>query len=501
MKNYINGIFNKIKSLILKNKWWTALVVIILIIATLVILSRKKDTAIELIVVQKHDVVEEVSVTGNVKPTSDLDLSFRTSGQISNIAVSTGDRVYQGQYLASLSNADLAATVSQAKAGLKVAQANLSSGLITTKSLLDDSKVSLESKIADAYTKVDGAIRNNTDQMFDNPRISSVKINLILNNSQLENDINTARYNIESMLNDWNMKGSSLPVDTAYSYLDQTKAFLDKLALGINNLNTSSGLTQTTLDRYKSAVSSARDLVGLAYSNLNLANSAYNSAKINYNLVFSENASDNLSAQEAAVEQAKANVDAAVAQLNKSIIVSPISGVITHIEAKVGQTMQSGVTALSVISYGQYDVESFIPEADIAKVKIGDFATTTLDAYGSDTFFQTKVVKIDPAETIIENVPTYKVILKFIPDSDKRIKSGMTANLDIVTNKKNAVLAVPSRSVYTIDNKKYVKIIDPKDSKKTIETKVETGIRGVDGYIEIISGLKEGDKIMSSPNI
>ena len=273
------------------------------------------------------------------------------------------------------------------------------------------------------------------------------------------------------------------------------------MSSGVNSLTTNSNLTQTTIDKYKLAVSSARSDISLAYSNLNVVESAYNSAKSNYDLKIAGNTEDTINAQVAMVEQAKANIDSAQAKLNKSIIYSPINGVITKVIAENGQTIQSGVVAISVISYGQYDVESFIPEADIAKIKVGNVATTTLDAYGSDTFFETQVIKIDPGETVIENVPTYKITLKFASSSDSRIKSGMTANLDILTNQKSNVIAVPSRSVYSLNNQKYVKLIDPKDLKNIIEVKVETGIRGVDGYVEIISGLKEGDKIVASPNI
>ena len=66
---------------------------------------------------------------------------------------------------------------------------------------------------------------------------------------------------------------------------------------------------------------------------------------------------------------------------------------------------------------------------------------------------------------------------------------------------KNDILTVPSRSVYSIDTQKYVKLVDTKNSDKIIETKVETGMRGIDGYVEIISGLNEGDKIVASPNV
>jgi len=487
-------IFSNIKDFAHKNKWWTVLIIIVVIIFLFVFFGKNKNTVADTITVQKHNISEEINATGNVKSLFDLDLSFETSGQVSRVSVSVGDKVYKGQYLASLSNADLSATVEQAKAGLKIAQAKLiemQNG--TQPEILAVAKNTLDDSITSAYTTCDDVIRNDVDQMFENSRTSLAKITIPINDSQLQNDINESRYAIESVINNWN-QNTSVSVTFAITSIDTIKTFLDKVALALSVLSANSNLSQTTIDKYKTAISTARSAIDLVRSNIT-------SAKTNYDLKLAGNTFESIAGQEATVEQAQANVDVAKANLSKSTIISPISGVITNINAKIGQTMQAGVSAISIISYGEYDVESYIPEADIAKIKIGNIATTTLDAYGSDTFFETSVIKIDPAETVIENVPTYKITLKFAASSDSRIKSGMTANLDILTGQKNNVIAVPSRSIYSINTNRYVKLVDPNDSNKITETKVETGLRGVDGYVEIISGLKEGDKIIASPNI
>ena len=78
-------------------------------------------------------------------------------------------------------------------------------------------------------------------------------------------------------------------------------------------------------------------------SAIDLARSNITTAAANYNLELAGNTPDSIAAQEAAVEQAQANIDAAQAQLDKSIIYSPIDGVITNVNAKVGETMQSGL--------------------------------------------------------------------------------------------------------------------------------------------------------------
>ena len=491
MKNiYIN-----IKNFIKNSKWWTALIILVVIVILYFMFGNKKSTVMESVIVEKHNVSEEVSVTGSVKPFSDLDLSFETSGQVSNVAVSIGDKVYKGQYLASLSNADLSATVEQAKAGLKITQSKLAEMKSGTRpEELAVSQSTLYNSMASAYTVCDDAIRNDVDQMFENPRSSSAKIVVSINDFQLQNDINTGRYNVESILRNWSAN-PTISAELVLNYTDLIRNFLDKVAYGLSSLLTDPNTSQTTIDKYKAAVSSARAAIDIARSNVA-------SAKANYDLKLAGNTFESIVGQEASVEQAQANVNAAQAMLDKSIIISPIDGVITKVVAKVGQTMQPGISALSVISYGKYEIEAFVPEADIAKIQIGNVATTTLDAYGSDIFFETSVIKIDPGETVIENVPTYKITLKFASPSDNRIKSGMTANMDILTKHRDGVLAIPPRSIYTAENQKFVKLINlSDDSTKITEQPIEIGIRSVDGYVEIISGLKEGDKVVASPNM
>ena len=200
---------------------------------------------------------------------------------------------------------------------------------------------------------------------------------------------------------------------------------------------------------------------------------------------------------QAAYEGAQAGVASAEASLAKSIIKSPIDGVITNIDPKLGEIVPAGKNVISIISYGDYEVEAFVPEADIAKVKIGNLASTTLDAYGSNADFETMVIKIDPAATVIDGVPTYKVTLKFIAQ-DVRIKSGMTANLDILTNQKNDVLILPNRVINTNNDGKYVTILKTVDKSETQDVKITTGLRGSDGNVEIISGLNLGDKVVTS---
>jgi len=119
-----------------------------------------------------------------------------------------------------------------------------------------------------------------------------------------------------------------------------------------------------------------------------------------------------------------------------------------------------------------------------------------LDAYGNEVVFAAKITSIDPAEKIIEGVATYKITASFI-DQDERIKSGMTADMDIITAEKKNALTIPSRMVFKKDNKYFVKLLEIQEKKEVVEEReIEVGIKGTEGKIEVISGLEEGDKII-----
>lgn len=93
---------------------------------------------------------------------------------------------------------------------------------------------------------------------------------------------------------------------------------------------------------------------------------------------------------------------------------------------------------------------------------------------------------------MIEGVATYKTTFQFTKE-DQRIKSGMTANIDILTDKRENVITIPQRAVVSQNGDKIVKISEGENIK---EVKVKTGLRGSDGNIEILEGVGEGDKVV-----
>lgn len=506
MRNKTKAFINLIKS----HKIWSAIIGILLI--TIIYYSFFAGSNIvppNFVLTERGNIKEIVSVTGNIKPFSDVNLAFERSGKVSNINIKVGDQVSESNILASINNDDLAANLDQAKANLKIAEIQFGQSQVGTttiqnskvdKATLDlaQAKISLVNSIKDSYTKADDAFRNKIYSLFVDPIKSGSKLNFAAD-SFLKEPIEKEKGVLEEELNSWYQElvslSSSSDLDsyynTAKTNLISIKTLLDQCATVVNKLSPNTSYsTQDQIDVWKLNVSGARTSIDTAISNLSGVWDEYQAA-----ILALRTAESDFMVQGANIDQAKAGVASAEAELAKTIIKSPINGVITSIDAKLGEIVSANKNIISVISLGDYEVEAFVPEADISKVKINDLASTTLDAYGSSINFGTKVIKIDPAATIIEGVPTYKVTFKFI-NTDGRIKAGMTANLDILTSEKNDVLNVPARAIYSKNGDRYVKVLGEKNA--ILEIKIEVGLRGSDGQVEILSGLKEGDKVVTS---
>ena len=497
---------------------------VIVAIAVIFILIRKPKSVQQSAIVKRGELIQYVSVTGRVKPAQSVDLAFETTSRVSRILVNVGEKVYSGQKLAVLENNEVAAQLNQAEAALQIQLAELEelrkgtrteelavyeSKLEAAKTSLAEAQRSLIDKIKDSYTKSDDSIRSKIDKFFDNGRSANPQLNLTISDSRLEREIEQARLEVENTLVSWNnsLTGLGLLSDLksflnqAKNNTDQVRSLLDDFSLAINSLT--SAYPQATIDSYKTDVSTARTNVNIVITNLvvveeklSAAESSLNTAQKELNLKRAGATAEQISVQEASVRQSQAEVEMVFAQLEKTMIFSPIAGTVTAQEAKKGEIVSPGTFLISVISDAKFEIETNIPEADITKIKVGDEAKITLDAFGQEKIFPAMVIEINPAETMIEGVATYKTKLQFLEESEV-IKSGMTANIDILSARRGDVLFIPQRAIVGKNGQKSVFIIDNKG--KNQEVAVETGLRDSSGNIEIIQGLKEGDKVNLLP--
>jgi HlyD family secretion protein len=132
-----------------------------------------------------------------------------------------------------------------------------------------------------------------------------------------------------------------------------------------------------------------------------------------------------------------------------------------------------------------------VDEVDIGQVAIGTETIVTLEAW-PDTQFRGEVVAVAPRGSAQSEVVTYRVHIR-LPPSDLPIRTGMTANSQLITAQHGHVLLVPNRAI-TADRQAGKYYIHRVDGDTVTEVEVTIGLRD-DSYTEIRSGLSKGDKV------
>ncbi len=206
--------------------------------------------------------------------------------------------------------------------------------------------------------------------------------------------------------------------------------------------------------------------------------------------------SEDIKAQEATVRESKNSLSIARLNYDYSFIKSPITGVVTSRPVKLGETVSKGSLIVNIVSTEDLYIEAFIDEADVARVKLGQEVNISMDAYPGKTFIG-EVYMISPV--VLggkQETRTFEVRTRF-KEKGIVVKPGMSADVEIIVDSVRNTLVVPSQSVIERGGKKFV--FTKKGSNARL-VPVETGKFNW-SFIEIISGIKEGDMVIINPDV
>jgi HlyD family secretion protein len=288
----------------------------------------------------------------------------------------------------------------------------------------------------------------------------------------------------------------------------------------------------------------------ISASEFNVSDANYKTAKANYNA-----AVQSINGVKAGVQSARANVQTAQASLQRAntdlgrtVIVAPMDGVVSLLNVKKGEKVAGnsfnvGTEMLRIADMDKIEIRVDVGENDVPKVKLGDSAIVSVDAY-SERKFKGLVTQIASSNNGASNqlasatsdVTQYKVYIRILKESYADLlgkgsfpfRPGMSANADIQTNTHTNVVSVPINAVTTRDKNDSTdtkmdksKKSDDEDAEVTQNTNsieddievvvfvkdkdnkvkkvpVKTGIQDINN-IEIISGLKEGEEVITGP--
>ena len=516
----------------------------VLIIGFFVVRARLAGGAEPIIrtaVVERGTVTATVSANGVLQPLTTVEVKSNVGGSIVKLAVDEGDRVKAGQLIARIdpsdtqtafdqSQADLAAAVSkvdQAKQTLsmqndqnsaQIASAQQGLEVARTKLLQAQEQAQIQPALSmasvkqatSAYAAATAAL-NQTKNALIPQKLSSAQAGYDQAKASYANA--EADYNRQKALLEKGYVAKSA-VDAAAEKYSVAKASLDSASSKLSTIKAETGedlrSAQARMEQSKADLDSARAnqiqvkvkqqeaisaqaAVKQAEAALRVATAALHQNRIKQGDIIQANSQ---------VTRSQAALKNAQTQLGYTTVVAPSDGIVTKKYVEVGSIVTagrssfsgtgSGVAIVDIADVSRMSVLVNVDETDIAQIEVGQEVDITIEAY-PDELFSGKVTKIAPQSVVDQSVTTIPVTVEVeLPDA--RLKPGMNATCDFITNRKRNVLMVPNEAVKEEDNSTTVTVMD---GDKQFTRKVEAGLVGRD-YTEIIKGLKEGQKIVTS---
>ena len=523
---------------ILKHKKITVIVLILIVIGgyfTYQNLTKGKN-AVRYVTaaVEKGTVVVSVSGSGQVSASNQVDIKSKASGNVVNLEVTDGQDVKAGKLIAQLDQTDAQKAVRDAEISLQTAKISLEQA----KNSENDLENTLKKTYEDGFNTVGKTLSDSADIMnnlhdilFSDTIAGSNQWNLDVFLSYAEpsdqnrsnsiesgnniyyNSYHKAKDSYEKNFADYKPVSRSSDQATIKSLIDETYETTSFISEAIKNTH---NLVQLYKDKKLQSNSTINSNINTYLTNLDSYRDKINTDLIN--LLTTKNTIENnagidplnIQSKEFAVEQSENKLSDAKEALSDYSIYAPFDGTISKVNIEKGDSVSAG-TAIATLITNQKIAEISLNEVDAAKVKIGQKATLTFDAL-PDLSITGKVSELDIIGTVSQGVVSYNV--KIVLDTqDENVKPGMSVTADIITDIKQDVLVVSNNAIKSQGNSKYVELVENSDNKKqqllsnnnsgiTLpvlpkQQSVETGLSD-DSYTEIVSGLKEGDIVVTS---
>jgi RND family efflux transporter MFP subunit len=443
-----------------------------------------------------------VSASGSVESLQQAELRSQAVAPVAKINVAVGDTVKAGQILVTLQNDDINAQLSQARASLKVQQANLDAmkkGTRTEELDLTQTKVDAARQVLENTTKQQNtlvanahkALMNSTFEAVPDANYETKPIITGTYNGEVEGKYTVRLFGgtggLTFAVN--GLENCSAPVQInavplCGNGLNIYFARIDNLSIGqtwtISVPNTRASNYLANYNAYQNALA-ARD------SAIDGAQGALASAESGLALEKAGATAEQIRAEEAVVEQAQATVENITAQLNKTIIRSPISGKIAALPVKYGELLTMGQSVVSIVNQSGLQVKAFISNADLLSVEKGADVTIGDGLKG-------RVNNISPSiDAKTRNVEVDVIVLDpeksgLIVGQNITVKISAKSQADGTTS-----YLLPLQAVKITSDASYVFTVDEKALK---EIKVTTG--NVEGeFVEIKAGLTPEMMIVS----
>ena len=445
------------------SKKWLIVAAVVIVVAALGLVYFRRiaaqgaatEASLETVPVRRGTLVATVSASGSIAPKAQATLTFKTPGLVAEVNVEEGDRVEAGEVLARLETKDLELAVAQAEASLAQAEAQLKQ---IEKGPSAHDLAAAEASLASAEANLARLLAGPDEREIEMARLSWEQAKNNLWAAQAERDgIAGNKMNPGYMVDAANARVAAAEIAARIAELqyEQAKAGPDEYEVAIAQAQVDQA--QAALDKLKSSPTP-----------------------------------EELAIARAQVDQARAALAQARLRLEEAVLVAPFAGTVASVDVNVGELASSAKPAIVLVDLSALHLDITVDEIDIGRIEVGQEVNIALDAF-PDVELKGRVTRIDPVGTVVQGVVTYGVRIELEP-TEVPIRPGMTANVDILVERREEVLLVPNRALRRDGRGKYVEVLAGGQRQRRYVT---TGLS--DGaFTEVIEGLKEGERVIVS---
>jgi len=410
--------------------------------------------------VTRGNLIATVSSAGPVAARAQVMLNFGQSGTVRQLYVQVGDKVKQGQVLADLDATDLQLSLAMSQVALNQQQAKydqtkagpLASDLAAARAALDSTQANYEAAVRKSGVN---------DAQVIVARSGLDKATVALQKAQAESDIAIANHVTDASL--------------------------------LSSLN--AALQQAKIDLASAQANYNIQIANINDTGVRSAASALESAKSSLDKLQTSPTPQDLQIAQAQLESVRISLQQTQYKLRNAQIIAPFDGIVTQINIdnffSVGPTSQ----AIQISDLNKLQVTVNMAEVDIGKVKIGQPVNITMDALPDRPTLKGAVDQIALVAVIQSGVVNYPVVVTLIDPDPSVIKTGMTANVAIVVDRRDSVLLVPNRAIRTVAGRRTVQVVRPVIG--TVPAQITVGLAN-DTQTEVLSGVNEGDLVAIS---
>jgi HlyD family secretion protein len=469
--------------------------------------------------VEQGSLVDSISTVGSVRARSDVTLAFEVAGRVSQVLVQEGQQVKTGDALVLLDDADLDLQVRSAKAALAVAQAQVdqvqagpqqaqidaAQGQVAAAQAAADQAVAQRDELlagaTEAQIKAAEAALQSARVSYNQVRAGPSASDLALAQATLDK-ANAALAQAQAAYDrvrdraDVGQLPESLALQSATIDLQQAQASYDALSGHPTAAELSAAAAQVAQAEAQLAQLEAgfEPKQRAAQAAVDAAQAQLTISQAQLDLLLAGASAAEITAAQARVEQAQVAVYSALLAQNRAVLTAPIDGVVAYVGVEVGEYAGPQAPALTLLGESQFSIEADVDEADIGSMAIGQEVQITFDAFPGEALTG-RVITIAPQASIDLGVVSYRVTIETEP-TGLPLRAGMTANAEVVKQKREGVLLVPNVAI----------AVDLEAGRKYVMRKTESGVEQVeittglttDLYSEVVTGLAAGDQVVVS---